>query len=83
MAPWEEAQRCLKGLGPWTLGPSGAQSAPVMGEIQDMEGKQMNDTLESQASSVVSSEGKEEPPPTHIWGIWGKSYQLCDKVHTT
>lgn len=54
-----------------------------MGEIQDMEGKQMNDTLESQASSVVSSEGKEEPPPAHIGGIWGKSYQLCDKVHTT
>lgn len=42
----------------------------------------INDALESQASSVVSSEGKEEPLPAHTWGIWGKSYQLCDKVHT-
>lgn len=65
MVSGEEAQQCPEVEEPWTLGPSGAQS--VMGGSQDAEGKQANDGLESQATSVVSSEGKEEPPPTHIW----------------
>lgn len=35
---------------------------------QEIEGERSNDNFESQATSVVASEGKEEPPPMHVWG---------------
>lgn len=44
------------------------QEHRVMASQERERERSNNGSLQSQATSVVASEGKEEPPLTHIWG---------------